>query len=200
MRFEALFLEVLIADGQHFVDDQDVGIYMYCNGKCQAHVHAARVSAKGLLDEIADSGEFDDCIEACEGLPAAQPQEGGIQEDVFRACQVRVEAGSQLEECGHAALDGDASLGGPAQSADEAQQGALAGAVTANDGHGFAAFHLKRNVLESVKDVGFWPTSVKSLLDMSAQEFGPASVVTEHFRYVFELNKGHIRGNRRIRA
>ena len=198
---EALGLKRLISHREDLVDNQDVGIDVHGDGKGQPHVHAARVRAEGLMDEIADSGEFDDFVEAGFGLPAAQSQESGIQEDVFRSGQIRMEAGAQFEKGRHAARHGDAALSGLAQSGDETQQGALAGAVAAHDGQGFAALHLKGDVLESVEDVRTLAARLsKSFFDVGAQKFGPAAWMAEHFRDVFELDEGHIRGNRRSRA
>ena len=63
---------------------------------------------------------------------------------------------------------------GPAESGDEAQQSALAGAIAADDGHAFAALHLERDILESVEDFGFGGAPGETLFDVGAQQFGPA--------------------------
>ena len=36
----ALLLEPLVADGENLVDEEDVGVDVYCHGKTQPHVHA----------------------------------------------------------------------------------------------------------------------------------------------------------------
>ena len=56
----ALALERLVADGQHLVDEQDVGVDVHGDGEGEPHVHARRVELHLGVDELADAGEVDD--------------------------------------------------------------------------------------------------------------------------------------------
>ena len=86
-------------------------------------------------------------------------------------------------------FDLDASLGGMAEAGDEAEQGALAGAVAADDGHAFAVLHLKGDVLERVERLVAWRrTRAEALFEVRAQQFGPAGVA-EGFGHVLEFDQ-----------
>ena len=61
---EAAALELRVADRQHLVDEQDLGLEVRGDREREAHVHAARVALDGRVDELLDSGELDDLVEA----------------------------------------------------------------------------------------------------------------------------------------
>ena len=61
---EALVREALVADRQHLVDEQHVGIDVDRDGKAEAHVHAGRVRLDRRVDEVRQLGELDDLVEA----------------------------------------------------------------------------------------------------------------------------------------
>ena len=45
-------LELCVANGQHLVDEEDLGFQMRSDGESEAHVHAARVPLHGRVDEL----------------------------------------------------------------------------------------------------------------------------------------------------
>ena len=59
----ALALEVLVADGEHLVDDQDVGVDVDGDGEPESDVHAGRVVLHRRVDEALEPGEVDDLVE-----------------------------------------------------------------------------------------------------------------------------------------
>ena len=61
---EALVREALVADGEHFVDEQHVGIDVNRDRETEPHVHAGRVGLDRRVDEILELGELDDFVEA----------------------------------------------------------------------------------------------------------------------------------------
>ena len=61
---EALVRETLVADGEHLVDEEDVGIDVHGDGEAEAHVHAGRVGLDRGVDELLEPGELDDLVEA----------------------------------------------------------------------------------------------------------------------------------------
>ena len=61
---EALALERGVADGQHLVDDQDLGLEVRGDREGQPHVHAARVALDRRVEELLDLRERDDLVEA----------------------------------------------------------------------------------------------------------------------------------------
>jgi hypothetical protein len=81
------------------------------------------------------------------------------------------------------------SFGGFTEAGHQAEQCALAGSIPANDSQTLTPSDLKRDVLQSVKNFVLAPLS-KSLLDVRAQQFGPAGM-HESFRDMLKLNHGH---------
>ena len=65
---ETLEREGLVADGQHLVDEQHVGIDVNRHGEAQPHVHAGRVGLDRRVDEVLELGELDDLVEALRDL------------------------------------------------------------------------------------------------------------------------------------
>jgi hypothetical protein len=61
---EALVREALVADREHLVDQQHVGIDVNGDGEPEPHVHAGRVGLDRRVDELAQLGEVDDLVEA----------------------------------------------------------------------------------------------------------------------------------------
>jgi hypothetical protein len=51
---ETHFLEGGVAYGKNFVQDEDLGIHLGCNGKRQARVHARRVLLNRGIDKFSD--------------------------------------------------------------------------------------------------------------------------------------------------
>ena len=60
---DALVLERGVADAQHLVDEQDVGIEVGGDREAEPRVHAGRVALDLGVDELADAGELDDLVE-----------------------------------------------------------------------------------------------------------------------------------------
>lgn len=79
----AFLREKSVSHGQGLVHDKDVRIHMGDDGKGQAHDHAAGIVAHRLVDEVADIRKVHDGVVAGGDLVIAQPQDGGIQEDVL---------------------------------------------------------------------------------------------------------------------
>ena len=68
---EALVREALVADGQHLVDEQHVGIDVDRDREAEPHVHAGRIGLHRRVDELAQLGEVDDLVEALLDLRAS---------------------------------------------------------------------------------------------------------------------------------
>ena len=67
----ALPLERAVADGEHFVDQQDFRLQVRGDGERQPHVHAAGVALHRGVDELLDLGEVDDLVELARDLVPA---------------------------------------------------------------------------------------------------------------------------------
>ena len=56
-------LEGLVPDGQHLVDQEDVGVHRDRDREAEPHVHPRRVGLDGAVDEGLEPGEGDDLVE-----------------------------------------------------------------------------------------------------------------------------------------
>ncbi len=97
---QALHLERFVADGQHFVDEQDFRLHMDGDRKPQPHGHPRRVVLDRHVNEALQLGEADDVVEVGVHVTPAQPQDGAVQVDVLAPREVGVEAGPQLQQRG----------------------------------------------------------------------------------------------------
>ena len=101
---EALVREALVADRQHLVDEQHVGIDVDRHGEAETHVHAGRVGLHRRVDEILQLRELDDLVEAPRDLALRQAEHDAVDEDVLAAGDLGMKAGAQLDQRGDAAV------------------------------------------------------------------------------------------------
>ena len=130
---EALLLEALVADGEHLVDEQDVGLDVDRHGEAQTDVHARRVVLHLVVDELLELGELDDLVEALADLPARQPEQRAVQVDVVPAGELGLEARAELQHRRELAADDDLAGGRLQDAGDALEQRRLARAVPAED-------------------------------------------------------------------
>ena len=90
--------EALVADREHFVDEQHVGIDVNRDGESEPHVHAGRVGLHRRVDELLQLGELDDLVEALLNLALRQAEHDAVDEDVLAAGDLRMEPGAELDE------------------------------------------------------------------------------------------------------
>ena len=98
-----LWVKPFVADGEHLVHEQDVGIDVDRHGKTEPHVHAGRVGLDRRVDEVLELGELDDLVEPLGDLALGQAEHDAVDEDVLAAGDLRVEAGAELDEGRNAA-------------------------------------------------------------------------------------------------
>ena len=142
------FLEGLVAHGEDLVGEEDVGLQVHRHGEAQAHLHAGGVIFEGGVDEVGQLREFDDVLDALLGVAVAKAVEAGVEEDVFVAAELGVEADAELNEGGDAAMGDDPALGRFQDAGDDLQQGTLAGAVVAEQAQGLARLDAQVDVVQ----------------------------------------------------
>ena len=96
------------------------------------------------MNKIAHAREIDDFIEPLRRLPAGQPEHGRVDAHIFRAGQIRMKAGAQLQQRRHPAVHLDASGIRQRQSAGQIQQRAFARAVGAHQSQTVPLRNLER--------------------------------------------------------
>ena len=95
---EALLLERGVADGEHLVDQQHVGVDLHGDGERQPDAHARRVVLELEVEELLQLGERDDLVESPPRLAARQAEHHRVDHHVVARGQVRVEADAELDE------------------------------------------------------------------------------------------------------
>ena len=101
---EALALELLVADGEHLVEQQHVDVEVRGDREAEPHVHARRVRPHGHVDEPLELREGDDLVHVPPDRLALQAEDGAVEVDVLAARELGVEAGAELEQRADAAL------------------------------------------------------------------------------------------------
>ena len=92
--------------------------------------------------------EVDDLVEAPAHLGPRHAEDGAVQEHVLAAGQLGMEAGADLEQAGHPALDRDPPLGRLGDARQDLEQRRLARAVVADDADHLAALDLEIDVAQ----------------------------------------------------
>ncbi len=193
---EALALERLVADGECFVDHQDVRIDMDRHGEREPDVHAARIDLDRLVDEVADVGECRDRIEARFDLGPGQSQHGAVEEHVFAAAELGVETCAELEQRGDASAHIDHAARRRENAADDLQQGRLAGAVAADQADRLAVADIQIDVVQRMELA--MPGAPARTEQRFEQAVVRAFVDRERLRHAAQMDRERVRGHRRI--
>jgi len=135
-----------IADGQGFVDDQNIGVGMGADGKGEACRHAARIHFEGLIKEIADIGEGLDGRHALQHFLPFETENGAADQGILLAAQFDVEAGAEGENRSDPAVEFRDAVGLRGDAAENLQQGRLARAITPDNADSFALVDVEGHI------------------------------------------------------
>ena len=103
---EALVGEALVADREHLVDEQHVGIDVDRHGEPEPHVHAGRVGLDRRVDELAAARRTRRSRRSARWISRfGEAEHDAVDEDVLAAGDLGVEAGAELDQRGDAAVD-----------------------------------------------------------------------------------------------
>lgn len=145
---KASLLEVEVPDGEDLVHDQNLRLEERRYREGEAKVHPARVPLHRRVDEPLHLGERDDLGELRRDFPPPHPEHGTTQEDVLAPCQLRVEAGTDLQKTRDRSMDFREARRRPRDPREDLQKGRLAGSVPSDDSQDLAAAHLEAHVPE----------------------------------------------------
>ena len=95
---KAFVLKLAVTNCEDLVDNQDFRLEMCGYGKGEAHIHAARIAFNRRVYELLHLCERDDLVEFTPHFGTRHSEYRSVQKDILTARQVRVEAGSYLEE------------------------------------------------------------------------------------------------------
>ena len=80
---EALLLERLVADGEHLVEQQHVGLHVHRDREAEPHVHPGGVGPHRHVGEGLELGEGDDLVQVLVDVLALEAVDRGVQVDVL---------------------------------------------------------------------------------------------------------------------
>ncbi|MPM37999.1 hypothetical protein SDC9_84622 [bioreactor metagenome] len=150
---QGLVLELGVADREHLVDGQDLGLQVCRDGEGEAYVHAGGIALDRGVEELGHSGELDDVVEAPTDLLASHAEQGAVEVDVLPTGELGVEAGADLEQAAHPAAQLDPPGGRGGDPGEDLQQSRLAGAVAADDPDGLTERHREIDVGQRLEDL-----------------------------------------------
>ncbi len=144
----ALLLEGGVPDRQHLVDQQHVGVGLQHRREGEPDQHPRGVVLQFQFDELLEFGELDHRVEPAARLLRRQAHHHAVEDHVFARRQVHVEADSELDEGGQGAGHADRPGVRPVDARQQLQQGALAGAVAADDREELALADVEGDAVE----------------------------------------------------
>ena len=150
---EALALELLVADGDDLIDDEDRGLDGDRRGEAEAHGHARGVDLDRLIDEVADVREFDDPVERLVDLPPRPAEDRAVEVDILPARELAVEARPHLQQRIDLARDRDLALRGPVHAGQDLEHGRLTRPVVSDEAEGRALPDPEADVVQGAEHV-----------------------------------------------
>src|ERR1700757_1675642 len=93
---EAFLLELSIADGEHFVYDEDFRFQMSGDGEGQPDIHAGRITFDRRVEEFLDLSEGNYLVEFAADLGAGHTEDRAVEKDILAAGQFRMKPGANL--------------------------------------------------------------------------------------------------------
>src|SRR5581483_10055408 len=145
---QAFLLESEIADREDLIHNQNLGVEMRRHGECQPHIHAAGVMLYRSVEKLLDFRKRHNLIEAATDFRLAHAQDGAIQINILPSGQLGMEAGSDLEQAGHASAHRHLTRSRAGNARKNFEQRALAGAIAADDAQHVTLLHVEVDVFE----------------------------------------------------
>ena len=128
---------------------KDLGDKVGGDGEGEADVHPARIPLDGCVDERLDLGERDDLVEVPPDLRLLHAEDSAVEIDVLASGQLRVEAGSHLEQRADPTVDDGGALGRLGDAREDLEQRRLPRAVPADDPDDVTFGDVERDISQS---------------------------------------------------
>ena len=140
------FWKVDVADGEHFVYEENFRLEMGGDGEGEADVHTGGIVLDGGVDEFVDFGEGYDFVELAVDLSLAHAQDGAAEIRILATGELAVEAGTDLEEAADASANLRPSGRRPRNARKDLQERGLTSTVATDKTKDFAFADFERNV------------------------------------------------------
>ena len=100
---KALALEGFVAHSQNLINKEDIRAGVHSDRESQTQEHTRGVELHLSIDKLLNFRKSDNIVKSIFDLLFTHAQNRAVQEDIFPARQVRVEARTDFNETGHAA-------------------------------------------------------------------------------------------------
>jgi hypothetical protein len=103
----ALLLKALIANGEHFVNYQNVRTHADCNGERQADIHSTRIELHLRINELFNFTEGNNLVEDAVDHLAREAEHCSVEIHVVATRQLALESSTELKQCRKASTKSD---------------------------------------------------------------------------------------------
>src|SRR5258708_38443132 len=108
---QGLFLERRVANRQHFVDEDNLGLEMRRDREPQPHVHSARIMFDRSVDKLVHFGECHDLVELALDFVSPHPENRAAQKNILAPRQLGMKSSANLEQTSNSTVQVDPSCG-----------------------------------------------------------------------------------------
>src|SRR5438105_8800243 len=98
---KAFLLELCVAHGQHFIDNEDLRIQVRGHGESQTHIHTTRVMFDSRFEKLLGARETYDFIKLRVDLAPAHAQDRSVEINILTASEIRMKAGANVEQASY---------------------------------------------------------------------------------------------------
>src|SRR5690242_19338053 len=145
---EAFFLKSEIADGKHFVHEQNLRFEMCSDGKSQPRLHARAVMLQRRIQKFGHISKTDNFLEFAGDFPAPHAENCAVKKNIFTSGQLGMKSRADFEQTAEPTANFRPTYGWLGYSRQNFEESGLAGAVAANHTDGFAGLDLKGDVAQ----------------------------------------------------
>lgn len=149
--FGAFFAEGYVAHAEHLVDEHYIGIDVHGYREAQSRDHTGGIIFEGNVHEFAELREFHYTLVFTEHFAVRESHHRAVQEYVFLACGVHIEARAEFEQGNDVALGEGDTLGGADDAGDDFEERGFTRAVAPDEGETFAAVHAEVDVFQDLE-------------------------------------------------
>jgi hypothetical protein len=139
----AAALEANVSDSENFIDEENIWIAVRSDREPKAHIHSARITPNGRIDEIADPRELDNGVKTLADLVGGHPENRGVDGYVLPTREQRVEARADRDQRSDPTPNRDPAPIRPKDPVQTLEKGGLPGAIGADEAQGFSTRDFK---------------------------------------------------------
>src|SRR5262249_51584223 len=95
---QTLLLKLIVADSEHFINDEHVTFEVRGDREGETHIHAGAVSLHRHIEEAFHPSKRDYLVEFALNVRPAHPENGAIKENILATTQFGMKASTHLQQ------------------------------------------------------------------------------------------------------